>query len=218
MTGPDKDEAVERAELLLALRKRGIRDRLVMRAFEQVPRERFVEPVFRNLAWNDQALPVDCGQTISQPTVLALMTTALELEGTHTVLEIGTGTGYYAAILGHIAGHVVTLERFRTLAEAAARRIGSLGLANVEVFLADGRLGYRARAPFDRIVLGAAVEEVPFALFDQLAPNGILVAPVGPPEGTQALMRYRRGPEGLEQRELGLVRFVPMLSGVAAVL
>lgn len=218
MTGTEKDEDLQRAELLLALRKRGMRDRLVMRALEQVPRERFVEPVFRPMAWNDQALPIDCGQTISQPTVIALMTEALELGPSHSVLEVGTGSGYHAAILGHIAGHVVTLERFRTLADAAARRLAALGLDNVEVFIADGRLGYRERAPFDRIVLEAAVEEVPPALFEQLAPDGILVAPVGPPEGTQVLMRYRRRPEGLEARELGLVRFVPMLPGVASVL
>lgn len=218
MTGAEKDEDLQRAELLLALRKRGMRDRLMMRALEQVPRERFVEPVFRPMAWNDQALPIDCGQTISQPTVIALMTEALELGSSHSVLEVGTGSGYHAAILGHIAGHVVTLERFRTLADAAARRLAALGLDNVEVFIADGRLGYRERAPFDRIVLEAAVDEVPPALFEQLAPDGILVAPVGPPEGTQVLMRYRRRPEGLEARELGLVRFVPMLPGIAAVL
>lgn len=218
LTGAEKDEDLQRAELLLALRKRGMRDRLMMRALEQVPRERFVEPVFRPMAWNDQALPIDCGQTISQPTVIALMTEALELGPSHSVLEVGTGSGYHAAILGHIAGHVVTLERFRTLADAAARRLAALGLDNVEVFIADGRLGYRERAPFDRIVLEAAVDEVPPALFEQLAPDGILVAPVGPPEGTQVLMRYRRRPEGLEARELGLVRFVPMLPGIAAVL
>ncbi|QFR32529.1 protein-L-isoaspartate(D-aspartate) O-methyltransferase [Ancylobacter sp. TS-1] len=218
MSAGENEDAIERAALLLALRQRGLRDPQVMRAFEQVPRELFVEPAFRRQAWRDQALPVDCGQTISQPTVVALMTEALELKPAHRVLEVGTGTGYHAAILGHIAGHVVTLERFRTLAAAAARRLAGLGLSNVEVFIADGLLGYPAGAPFDRIVLNAAVAEVPPALFGQLAPDGILVAPVGPPEGTQVLTRYRRGIEGLERRELSLVRFVPMLPGVAAVL
>ncbi|MCK0208384.1 protein-L-isoaspartate(D-aspartate) O-methyltransferase [Starkeya koreensis] len=218
MTGDENEDAIERAALLLSLRKRGLRDPAVMRAVEQVPREMFVEPAFRRQAWRDQALPVECGQTISQPTVVALMTEALELEPAHKVLEVGTGTGYHAAILGNIAGHVVTLERFRTLAEAAARRLARLGLTNVEVFIADGRLGYPAGAPFDRIVLNAAVSEVPLALLAQLAPGGILVAPVGPPEGTQVLTRLRLGPDGMEKRDLSPVRFVPMLAGVAAVL
>ncbi|WP_371346538.1 protein-L-isoaspartate(D-aspartate) O-methyltransferase [Ancylobacter sp. IITR112] len=218
MSGAEKDEDLQRAELLLALRKRGLRDWQVMRAMEQVPRERFVEPAFRPIAWRDLALPLDCGQTISQPTVVALMTEALELGPSHSVLEVGTGSGYQAAILASIAGHVVTLERFRTLADSAARRLASLGYSNIEVLVADGREGAPQRAPFDRIVLTAAVEEVPPALFDQLAMGGILVAPVGPPEATQLLMRYRRGLQGLETRELGRVRFVPMLAGVAVVL
>ncbi|RTL87930.1 protein-L-isoaspartate(D-aspartate) O-methyltransferase [Ancylobacter rudongensis] len=218
MSGAEKSEDLQRAELLLALRKRGLRERQVMRAMEQVPRERFVEPAFRPIAWQDLALPIDCGQTISQPTVVALMTEALELGPSHSVLEVGTGSGYQTAILANIAGHVVTLERFRTLAESAARRLASLGIANVEVLVADGREGAPQRAPFDRIILTAAVEEVPPALFEQLAMGGILVAPVGPPDGTQFLMRYRRGLQGLETRELGLVRFVPMLPGVAVVL
>jgi protein-L-isoaspartate(D-aspartate) O-methyltransferase len=214
----ERDGALERAELLLALRKRGIRDTMVLRAFEQVPRDLFVEAGFRDIAWTDQALPIDCGQTISQPAVVAMMTDALELKPSHTVLEVGTGSGYHAAILGHIAGHVVSVERFRTLAELAAGRLRELGLDNVEVFIADGMLGYPARAPFDRIVLNAAVSEVPEALFEQLKPGGILVAPVGPAEATQMLTRYRKGEEGLEKRELGLVRFVPMRPGVASVL
>ena len=218
MTGAERNEAVERAELLLGLRKRGIRDRLVMRAFEQVPRERFVDPAFRDLAWADQALPIECGQTISQPTVIALMTETLGLSSSHSVLEVGTGTGYHAAILGHIARSVVTLERFRTLAHSAAVRLRQLGLANVEVIVADGLAGYPARAPFDRIVLNAALREVPPALLDQLAPGGVLVAPVGPPEETQMLVRFQRGADGFERRDLGLVRFVPMLGGIAATL
>ncbi|GLK71257.1 protein-L-isoaspartate(D-aspartate) O-methyltransferase [Ancylobacter dichloromethanicus] len=218
MSDAGENEDLQRAELLLALRKRGLRDRQVMRAIEQVPRERFVEPAFRPVAWRDLALPIDCGQTISQPTVVALMTEALELGPSHSVLEVGTGSGYQSAILANIAGHVVSVERFRTLADAAARRLASLGIANVEVLVADGRAGVPQRAPFDRILLTAAVEQVPPALFEQLAMGGILVAPVGPAEGTQFLMRYRRGLQGLETRELALVRFVPMLPGIAAVL
>lgn len=218
MTEAEKDEAVERAELLLTLRKRGMLDKRVMRAFEQVPRERFVDPAFRDLAWADQALPIECGQTISQPSVVALMTEALELDAKHLVLEVGTGSGYHAAILGHIVRHVVTLERYRTLAHSAAVRLRQLGLANVEVIVADGTQGLLARAPFDRIVLNAAVRDIPAPLVEQLSPGGILVAPVGPPDETQMLVRLKKGPEGLERRELGLVRFVPMHEGIAVTL
>lgn len=214
----DRDEAVERAELLLSLRKRGMRDRMVMSAFEKVPRERFVEPAFRPFAWNDQALPIDCGQTISQPAVIALMTDALELTAAHTVLEVGTGSGYHAAILAHIVKKVVTVERFHTLASTAAARLRQLGLSNVEVLVADGTFGCPPRAPFDRIVVNAAVREVPPALFEQLVPDGVLIAPVGAPEETQRLMRYAKTADGLVQRDLGPVRFVPLLPGVATVL
>lgn len=214
--GPD--EALERAQLLLALRQRGIRDRAVMSALERVPRELFVEAGFRPFAWADQALPIDCGQTISQPAVVALMAQALDLAPGHRVLEVGTGSGYAAAILGHIVREVVSVERFRTLADMAARRLDSLGLANVEVAIADGLRGYGARAPYDRILLSAAVEEIPPAILEQLAPEGVLVAPVGPPEDTQVLLRIARAGNGLERRELGHVRFVPMRPGIATVL
>ncbi|MCJ8143169.1 protein-L-isoaspartate(D-aspartate) O-methyltransferase [Ancylobacter sp. A5.8] len=213
-----KDDAVERAELLLSLRKRGIRDRLVMRAFEQVPRERFIEPPFRPLAWADQALPIDCGQSISQPSVLALATESLDLTPAHSVLEIGTGSGYYAAILGSIARHVVTVERFRTLVHASAVRLRQIGLANVEVVHGDGRLGHPSRAPYDRIVISAAVRDIPPALLAQLAPDGVLIAPIGPPDETQMLARFVPGVAGLVRRDLAPVRFVPLLPGVASVL
>lgn len=218
MAGADQDDAVERARLLLALRQRGIRDRAVMRAFEEVPREHFIEPAMRRVAWSDHALPIDCGQTISQPTVVALMTQALEITSAHNVLEVGTGTGYHAAILASIARHVVTVERFRTLARAAALRLRELGFANVEVLVADGLAGHPSGAPYDRIVINAAVREVPAILLEQLTPEGILIAPVGPPEDTQMLVRYARKGGGLERRDLGPVRFVPILPGIAAVL
>lgn len=214
----DPDDAIQRAELLLALRKRGLRDPLLMRAFEQVPRERFVEPSCRALAWVDQALPIQCGQTISQPAVVALMTEALDLGPNHSVLEVGTGSGYHAAILGQIARSVVTMERFRTLAATAAERLRRLGATNVEVVVGDGSLGHAPHAPYDRILVAAAVEEVPPALFGQLRQGGVLVAPVGPPQETQMLSRFALTADGIVRRDLIPVRFVPLLPGVASVL
>ncbi|MCK0195558.1 protein-L-isoaspartate(D-aspartate) O-methyltransferase [Ancylobacter sp. 6x-1] len=214
-----KTEAdVRRAALLLSVRRRGIRDPHLMRVFEQVPRDLFVDEDFLDIAFADQALPIACGQTISQPAVVALMTQMLDLASHHSVLEVGTGSGYHAAILGHLAGRVVSVERFRALARTAADRLKSLGLENVEVRVADGRLGYPPRAPFDRIIVTAAAPEVPPALFEQLLPGGVLVAPVGPQEGPQMLMRYERMPEGMKAREVLPVRFVPLLSGIATVL
>ncbi len=215
---PEADDVLERAELLLTLRKRGIRDPLLMRAFEQVPRERFVDPACRSLAWVDQALPISCGQTISQPAVVALMTEALDLKPVHSVLEVGTGSGYHAAILGQIAERVVTVERFRTLAQTAAERLKRLGYTNIEVVVADGSAGYAPRAPYDRIIITAAVNEVPPALFDQLRQGGVLVAPVGPPQDTQMLTRFALTADGIVKREMVPVRFVPLLKGVAQVL
>lgn len=215
---PEADDALERAELLLTLRKRGIRDPLLMRAFEQVPRERFVDPACRSLAWVDQALPISCGQTISQPAVVALMTEALDLKPSHSVLEVGTGSGYHAAILGQIAERVVTVERFRTLAQAAAERVKRLGYTNIEIVVADGSAGYPPHAPYDRVIITAAVNEVPLALFEQLRQGGVLVAPVGPPQDTQMLTRFALTADGIVKREMVPVRFVPLLKGVARVL
>ena len=212
------EDALARAELLLTLRKRGIREPALMRAFEQVPRERFVDPAYRALAWNDQALPIACGQTISQPAVVALMTEALDVGPSHSVLEIGTGSGYHAAILGQVAHRVVSVERFRTLAQSAAERLRRLGVGNVEIVVADGAQGYAPRAPYDRIIVNAAVTEVPPILFAQLRQGGVLVAPVGPPEETQMLTRFALTADGVVRRDLVPVRFVPLLPGAAVVL
>ena len=144
---PKRDESVGRMQFLLGLRQRGIRDTNVLRALETVPRELFVDPADRDVAWEDRALPIACGQTISQPSLVATMTEALDVHPDHTVLEIGTGSGYQAAILGKLARRVVTLERFRTLAELAEARLKRLGLANVEVHVADGSLGWPEAAP-----------------------------------------------------------------------
>jgi protein-L-isoaspartate(D-aspartate) O-methyltransferase len=192
----------------------------VLRALELVPRERFVEPEQVDLAYEDHALPIECGQTISQPYVVAAMTEALALEPTHKVLEIGTGSGYQAAVLAHLAGEVVTIERYRTLAETAERRLRGLGLNNVTVIVGDGALGAPEHAPFDRIIVTAAAPDIPQTLVDQLVDNGILVVPVGPMGGVQSLLRIRKKPkgEGLERQELMAVRFVPLVPGKAAAL
>lgn len=212
--------AEERMQFLLALRRRGIHDLRVLRALELVPRDRFVEPEQLEYAYSDQALPIECGQTISQPYVVAAMTEALALEPSHKVLEIGTGSGYQAAILAHLTSHVVTVERYRTLAEMAERRLRDLDLDNVTVIVGDGTLGAPEHAPFDRIVVTAATSEVPPALFDQLDEGGLLVAPVGPPGAVQTLMRFRKtGRDApLEREELLAVRFVPLVPGKAAAL
>jgi protein-L-isoaspartate(D-aspartate) O-methyltransferase len=209
--------AEQRMEFLLAMRRRGIQD---LRVLELVPRERFVEPEQVDLAYEDHALPIECGQTISQPYVVAAMTEALALEPTHKVLEIGTGSGYQAAVLAHLAGEVVTIERYRTLAETAERRLRGLGLNNVTVIVGDGALGAPEHAPFDRIIVTAAAPDIPQTLVDQLVDNGILVVPVGPMGGVQSLLRIRKKPkgEGLERQELMAVRFVPLVPGKAAAL
>src|SRR5688572_21801814 len=178
--------AEERMQFLLTMRRRGINDIRVLRALELVPREKFVEPEQAAYAYGDHALPIECGQTISQPYVVAAMTEALELEPNHKVLEIGTGSGYQAAILAHLAGEVVTVERYRTLAEQAERRLRDLELDNVTVIVGDGSLGAPEHAPFDRIVVTAATPELPQTLLDQLREGGILIAPIGPTGGVQS--------------------------------
>jgi protein-L-isoaspartate(D-aspartate) O-methyltransferase len=219
---PDRDHdpnAEERMEFLLTMRRRGIRDIRVLRALELVPRERFVEPEQIDHAYADRALPIECGQTISQPYVVAAMTEALEIEPHHKVLEIGTGSGYQAAVLGHLADRVVTIERYRTLADQAAARLNALGLDNVQVVMGDGTLGAPADAPFDRIIVTAATPEVPQALLDQLKEGGILIAPVGPTGGVQSLVRLRKVKgKPAERQELMAVRFVPLIPGKAAAL
>jgi protein-L-isoaspartate(D-aspartate) O-methyltransferase len=180
-----------------------------------VPREEFVEAADRADAYRDSALAIACGQTISQPFVVAYMTEQLQLQKHHRVLEVGTGSGYQAAILSKLAGSVLSVERFRTLAEAARRRLEKAGCNNVEVMVADGYDLPAQLGPFDRIIVTAAMAEVPENLKARLAEGGVLIAPVGPQHGIQTLIRMVKTPTGLEQKELVDVRFVPALPGVA---
>jgi len=207
---------VERMEFQLALRRRGISDRAVLRAMEDVPREKFVASEFTQTAYADQALPIACGQTISQPFVVAYMTEQLELGPDHRVLEIGTGSGYQAAVLSRLAREVVTIERYRTLADSAGERLKALGCDNVTVRLGDGMAGAPDLAPFDRIMVTAAAEDVPDALVAQLAEGGKMVLPVGPRHDAQYLIKFSKAAGGqLTREELIAVRFVPLLAGQA---
>jgi protein-L-isoaspartate(D-aspartate) O-methyltransferase len=205
----------EKMMFQLTLRRRGISDQAVLRTMEEVPREVFVEPRDRNEAYRDSALAIACGQTISQPFVVAYMTEQLQLQKTHRVLEIGTGSGYQAAILSRLCKQVLTIERYRTLADGARQRLEKLGYYNVEVLLGDGFDVPPGAGDFDRIIVTAAMEQVPDKLAERLEQGGILIAPVGPHQGTQTLIRMVRTETGFDRKELVDVRFVPALPGVA---
>ncbi len=197
------------------LRRRGISDQMVLRAMEEIPREDFVEVADRADAYRDSALGIACGQTISQPFVVAYMTEQLQLQKHHRALEIGTGSGYQAAILSRLCGQVLTVERYRTLADSARARLEKLGCDNVEVLLADGFDIPASTGNFDRIIVTAAMEQIPEALTQRLEPGGILIAPVGPHQGIQTLVRVTRTEAGFERKDLVDVRFVPALPGIA---
>jgi protein-L-isoaspartate(D-aspartate) O-methyltransferase len=205
----------EKMMFQLGLRRRGISDQAVLRAMEEVPREVFVESVDRANAYRDSALGIACGQTISQPFVVAYMTEQLQLQKRHRVLEIGTGSGYQAAILSRLCLQVLTIERYRTLADTARARLAKLGYDNVEVMLGDGYDIPASAGTFDRIIVTASMEQIPEALLARLEPGGILIAPVGPHHGTQTLVRVTRTDAGFDRRELVDVRFVPALPGIA---
>lgn len=207
---------VERMEFQLTLRRRGISDQAVLRAMDAVPREHFVTADFADSAYADQALPIACGQTISQPYVVAYMTEQLEVRPEHRVLEVGTGSGYQAAILSQLAREVVSIERYRTLADTARDRLKTLGYSNVTVRAGDGMAAAPPdAAPFDRIIVTAAAEEVPEALLDQLADDGKMVLPLGPRGGTQHIVKLSKTVGGFARQDLIAVRFVPLLSGQA---
>ena len=212
---PHNQQDDDRMEFLLTLRRRGIADQAVLRAMDEVPRERFVEPTFADSAYADQALPIACGQTISQPYVVAYMTEQLKMELQHRVLEVGTGSGYQAAVLSHLAREVVSVERYRTLAEEARARLKALGYENVDIVVGDGFAGVPDRAPYDRIIVTAAAETIPQALLDQLADGGIMILPLGSHDGSQHIIKLTKSVTGIRRENLIPVRFVPMLPGKA---
>ena len=192
------------------LRARGIEDERVLAAMEVVPREAFVPERERKKAYADSALPIAAEQTISQPWIVAAVCQALELEGSELVLEVGTGSGYSAAVLARLAAHVVSIERHQSLAEGAGEVLRGLGVGNVELIVGDGSLGVPERAPFDAIAVHAAAPAPPAALLDQLADEGRLVIPVSGPEA-DALTLLRRRPGRVESVVLGPCRFVPLI-------
>jgi protein-L-isoaspartate(D-aspartate) O-methyltransferase len=200
--------------LLMALRGQGIADQRVLEAIETTPRELFVDKLFEASAYDNTALPIACGQTISQPFIVATITEALDVTPKHRVLEIGTGSGYQAAVLGRLAGWVYTVERHRPLLDVAKTRFRKLKLHNVVVRHGDGLKGWPEQAPFDRIVLSAAVEEVPQTLIDQLKPGGILIAPVGSERFSQHLVKIIQTESGTRNETLMPVVFVPMVAGL----
>ena len=207
-------ELEEGRRRLLASWRTSITDERVLRAMERVPREHFVPPEHRDMAYEDIPLPIGAGQTISQPFIVALMTEALGLTGTEKVLEIGTGSGYQAAILECLAGKVVTVERFPDLAESAAEKLRELGFLNVDVHVARESLGWPEEAPYDAIIVTAAAPRVPQSLLDQLKDGGRLVIPVGTRWDQELLVVTKRA-ECITRTSLGGCRFVPLIGSEA---
>lgn len=207
-------QATSLMQLIFALRSHGVTDKSVLTAFERTPRDVFVERTFEDRAYADSALPIPCGQTISQPSVVGIMTQALDVTARCKVLEIGAGSGYQAAILARLARRVYSIERHRDLALQARARMASLDLSNVTIKTGDGTRGWPEQAPFDRIIVTAAAEDPPSTLLDQLRIGGIMVLPVGQSDEVQQLIRIEKTENGLTYRELSEVLFVPLIEGV----
>jgi protein-L-isoaspartate(D-aspartate) O-methyltransferase len=201
-------------QLMLSLRQAGVTDKAVLHAMERTPRGMFIDRAFRDRAWENVPLPIACGQTISQPTVVGLMTQTLKVTPRCKVLEVGAGSGYHAAILARLARRVYAIERHRPLAMEARQRIETLGLTNVTLRAGDGSQGWPEQAPFDRILLTAAADDAPRLLLDQLRPGGIMVLPVGQSDEVQQLIKIEKTDSGLDYTELGSVLFVPLIAGL----
>jgi protein-L-isoaspartate(D-aspartate) O-methyltransferase len=203
-----------KVQLIMALRKQGIRDLPVLDAIERIPRDLFVEQPFLEDAWSDLSLPIACGQTISQPFVVAFMTQTLKLNDRMKVLEVGTGSGYQTAILSCLARRVYSVERFRSLLRSAEERFRLLHLHNITTMVGDGTKGWPRQAPFERIIVTAAAKGVPRPLLDQLADGGIMVIPVEIRPGLQEIQRIVKNGDDVDVEGLLPVRFVPLLEGV----
>ena len=206
--------AERKMQFLFALRSRGVTDKRVLEAMEKVDRAPFVRGLFSERAYEDMPLPIACGQTISQPSIVGLMTQALDAHPRDTVLEIGTGSGYQAAILSQLVRRIYTVDRHRRLVKQAQVVFEELGLTNITAFTADGSQGFSDQAPFDRIIVTAAAEDAPGPLLAQLKIGGIMVLPVGRSDAVQNLIKVTRAVAGYEYEELCQVRFVPLLEGL----
>ena len=210
MTAPDP----RIIQLVMSLRGSGVTDRHVLAAIERTPRDIFVPERFLDHAFDDRALPIDCGQTISQPLIVGLMTQLLQVDNRCKVLEIGTGSGYQAAILARLARRVYTIERYRTLAKEAEARFAALRLTNITPRIGDGTKGWPEQAPFDRIIVTAGAPVRPDTLLAQLKPGGIAVIPVNNDRGSQTLVRYiKTDADTLDEEAVMDVRFVPLVEG-----
>jgi len=199
--------------LIMQLRKHGIQDMRVLRAMELIAREQFVDAAFLDQAYADSALPIACGQTISQPYVVAYMTQQLGVERDDIVLEVGTGSGYQTAILSHLCKHVYSIERYRQLQINASATLKKIGVSNVTTIIGDGWLGWPPNAPYPRIIVTAAAPEPPEVLLAQLKVGGRMILPLGETRETQFITRIDKTDDGLEQKKLIPVRFVPLVKG-----
>ncbi len=207
-------DAQTKMQFLYALRSKGVTDARVLTAMEKVDRAAFVKGLFADRAYEDMPLPISCGQTISQPSVVGIMTQALNVQPRHKVLEVGTGSGYQAAILSELARRVYTVDRHKRLVNEAQAIFDAQDITNITAFTADGSHGLAEQAPFDRILLTAAAEDPPSPLLAQLRVGGIMVLPVGQSDAVQSLIRVTRTETGFDYDELRQVRFVPLLEGL----
>ncbi|MGL4311798.1 MAG: protein-L-isoaspartate(D-aspartate) O-methyltransferase [Paracoccaceae bacterium] len=209
-----QEAAEQKMRFLYALRSHGVTDARVLAAMERVDRGLFVRGLFAERAYEDMPLPIACGQTISQPSVVGLMTQALEVGPRDKVLEVGTGSGYQAAVLSQLARRIYTVDRHRRLLREAKEIFDSLSLSNITALVADGSRGLPEQAPFDRILVTAAAEDPPGPLLAQLRIGGIMVVPVGQSDAVQSLIKVTRGETGYDYEELRPVRFVPLVEGI----
>jgi len=207
-------DAERKMQFLFALRSKGVTDKRVLEAMEFIDRGAFMRGIFAGRAYEDMPLPIACGQTISQPSVVGLMTQALNVQPRDKVLEVGTGSGYQAAILSQLARRVYTVDRHRRLVREAREVFDALGLVNITAITADGSFGLPEQAPFDRILVTAAAEDPPGPLLAQLRVGGIMVVPVGQSDAVQSLIKVTRSEAGLDYEELRPVRFVPLIEGL----
>jgi protein-L-isoaspartate(D-aspartate) O-methyltransferase len=206
------------AAFLLRLRALGMPPRELVASMEATPRRTFVPGLWQSLAWSDRMVPIECGETIEGADLQAAVIAALQLEPGHRVLEVGTGSGFTAAVMARLAARVVTVDRYKTLVEQARQRFEALGLTNAFTRLADGSNGLPGEGPFDRIVVWAAFDSLPRAFVDQLSTNGIMIAPIGPAEDVQLLAKLTKTGSRFEREDIASVRLQPVVKGVAAII